>query len=78
MVVAAFGEWEQPQILSKERIVNILKNHKRTIATMAGPVLAWAIAKGWIDSETSTLLATLLTVWSGVAVSHAAIKSKKQ
>lgn len=57
-------------------IINIIKNHKRTIATIAGPVLAWAQAKAWIDAQTSMMLAGVLSAWSGAALFHAAVKAK--
>ena len=52
-----------------------LSGKKTTIGATAGVVLAWAQAMGWVDDNTAIMLASVLTIWTGVAVSHHAAKA---
>ena len=54
---------------------NYLDGKKTIIAALAGLALSWAQAKGYVDGETAVYLASALTVVTGVAVGHKAIKT---
>lgn len=54
-----------------------LSGKKSNIGLTAGVVLAWAQAMGWVDSNTSLMLAAVLTIWTGVAVGHRAAKADR-
>jgi len=52
-----------------------LSGKKRAIAATANALLMWVVIKHYIDDDTATLLASLLTVWTGVAIGHMAQKA---
>lgn len=61
--------------------MNVLKsfwgwaNGKKSVgAALAGLVLSWAQAKGYVTPDNAVYLASGLTVLTGVAVGHKAIK----
>ena len=47
---------------------------KRTIAASVGVVLAWVQAENLISDTTAVTCASLLTLWTGVALVHKAYK----
>lgn len=51
-----------------------LNNKKSVIGTIAGSIALWAAAKGWLDQNDLTLVAALVTIWSGVAITHKIVK----
>jgi hypothetical protein len=55
-------------------IWKVLDGKKSVIAAVAGVLLSWAQAKGWIGGEDAVYLAALLTVLTGVAVGHKVAK----
>jgi len=52
-----------------------LSGKKSAIAATANALLMWVVIKHYVDDDTATLLASLLTVWTGVAVGHMAQKA---
>jgi hypothetical protein len=53
-------------------------NGKKTvIAALAGLALSWVQAKGWVSGEDAVYLASALTLLTGVAVGHKAVKAGK-
>lgn len=55
-----------------------MSGKKTVIAATAGVVLAWAQANGWVDDSTALMLASVLTIWTGVAFTHKALKGDAQ
>lgn len=53
---------------------DFLSGKKTIIAAIAGQVIVWMAAKGTIDLDTLQLLANILSIWTGVAVSHKLVK----
>jgi uncharacterized membrane protein YfcA len=51
-----------------------LDGKKSVIAAVAGVLLAWVQAKGWVDEVTAMALASILTAITGVAVGHKIVK----
>jgi uncharacterized membrane protein (DUF441 family) len=51
-----------------------LDGKKSVIAAVAGVVLAWVQARGWVDDSTAMMLAGVLTAITGVAVGHKVAK----
>lgn len=45
-----------------------LNGRKATIGAMAGVVLAWVQAEGWMGPHSAIALASVLSIWTGVAV----------
>lgn len=56
------------------RLFGWLSGKKRALAAIGGCVLAWAQAKGWVDPSTAIMLASVLSVLTGIAVADAARK----
>ena len=54
-----------------------LNGKKTAIASVLGTVAMWAATKGWIDQNDFTMIATILTVWTGVGIVHKIKKGKK-
>jgi len=52
-----------------------LNGKKSVIAAVLGTVLAWAHARGLVDSDTSFMLASVLTIITGVAAGHKGYKA---
>jgi hypothetical protein len=52
-----------------------LDGHKSAIGATLNAILMWVVIKGVLDSDTATFVATLLTIWTGVAVGHNVRKS---
>lgn len=52
-----------------------LNGKKTVIAALAGVALGWGQAKGYVDGDTAAALAMGLTLLTGVAVGHKAVKS---
>jgi hypothetical protein len=48
---------------------------KTTIAALAGVLLAWAQAKGWVAEDSAVYLASALAILTGVAVGHKGYKA---
>jgi hypothetical protein len=60
-----------------ETIWKFLNGKKSAIGSTAGAVVTWALSKGWISPDDATLAAILLSVWTGIAVGHKAVKAKQ-
>ena len=50
------------------KIIDWLSGKKTTIAAMAGPIIAWVFAKGWIEQSDMVMIASVLSGWTGVAL----------
>ena len=59
-----------------KQVWDYLSGKKSTIGATAGAVLAWAQAKGHVDGDTAVMAAIILSVWTGVAVGHKAMKAR--
>jgi hypothetical protein len=57
-------------------IWNFLNGKKTIIASLAGVLLSWAQAQGFVSGDTATLLASALTLLTGGALAHKAVKAK--
>ena len=55
-----------------------MSGKKRAIAATANALLMWVVIKHYIDDDTATLFASLLTVWTGIAIGHMAQKASVQ
>jgi len=51
-----------------------LSGKKSAIGSILGTIAMWALAKGYIDHTDTTMIAGILTVWTGVAVVHKMVK----
>lgn len=51
-----------------QKIIVWLEGRKATIGAVAGVVLTWTQSQHWINDATAMMLASLLTLWTGVAV----------
>jgi hypothetical protein len=60
-----------------ETIWKFLDGKKTTIAALAGVAIAWAQARGYVAGDTAQALALALTLMTGVAVGHRAVKAGK-
>jgi len=49
---------------------------KRTLAGVIGIITTFAVAKGWIDADTATMIASLNVLLLGAGVVHAITKKK--
>lgn len=58
-----------------ETIWKAVNGHKTTIAALAGLILSWAQAKGYVSGETAVYLASALTILTGVAIGHKSAKA---
>ena len=54
---------------------NWLSGKKTVIAALAGLALNWAQARGWVADMDAVYLAAALTVLTGVAIGHKAVKA---
>lgn len=52
-----------------------LSGKKTPIAALAGLALSWAQARGWVSGEDAVYLASALTILTGVAMGHKAVKA---
>ena len=60
-----------------KKVIQWLDGKKTVIAALAGLALSWAQARGYVDGETAVYLASALTLITGVAVGHKAVKAGK-
>lgn len=60
-----------------ETIWKWLSGKKSAIGSTLGTLAMWAASKGWIDQTDFTMIAALLTVWTGLALGHKMTKGKK-
>lgn len=54
-----------------------LDGKKSAIASLAGVALSWVQYKGWISGEDALFAAAALTILTGVAVGHKAVKANQ-
>lgn len=52
------------------KFINWLNGKKTVIGAIAGAVLPWLFASGYMDQNDAALLAVLISAWTGVAVGH--------
>jgi hypothetical protein len=55
-----------------------LNGKKTAIAATLQALLIWALATGIVDGNLATLLATIMTAWTGVAITHKSMKGELQ
>lgn len=53
-----------------KKIWKFLNGKKSAIAATINALLIWAVAMGYLDQNTSIMLAAITTAWTGVAVGH--------
>lgn len=58
-------------------IWDFANNKKSPLAAVAGTALAWAQAKGFLGAEDALYLTAMLTILTGVAVTHKVVKAVK-
>lgn len=54
-----------------------LSGKKSLIGSTLGTIAMWALAKGYIDQTDATMIASFLTIWTGIAGMHKIVKGGK-
>jgi hypothetical protein len=54
----------------------LIDGRKTTIGLVAGNILVWLQTKHVVDDPTAILVASLLSLWSGLAITHKAKKGE--
>jgi len=60
------------------KLLNSIDGHKSAIGATVNIILLWAVNQGWLPEEVATLVISIASVWTGVAVVHNVAKTKKR
>jgi hypothetical protein len=58
-------------------LIKLLNGHKSAISATINIVLMWCVQQGLIPEAYSTLILSVASVWTGIAVGHNMSKIKK-
>lgn len=59
------------------KVLEFLDGKKTVIGAIASPVVGWLIIKGYIDGDTATLVLSIVSIWTGIALGDKVRKAKK-
>ena len=57
-------------------VLEFLDGKKTIVAAVAGVVLTWVAGRDLLAPDTITMLSSLLTIWTGIAVTHKVVKGE--
>jgi hypothetical protein len=60
-----------------QKILKALDGHKSAIGATINLILMWLVGKEIIPEDVSTLILSVASVWTGIAVGHNVVKIKK-